>query len=814
MAAGESRRFRIGYTLAADTPSGPLQNTASISSTTTDPNTANDSSSVTVLVDAPPTASFTYTPATPRVGDNVRFDANGSNDDHGITGFAWAFGDGGTGTGLVTNHAYSIAGSYAATLTVTDAIGGTSSATRTVVVSNVGPNPPPSAGRALRGTVTRIVAFGPGGDPAGGRVPLAGAVVTVGSARQGGIQTTTDAQGRYVFTNLSCGSCDIEVAAPGSTTAILQTSVTIGANPGLTVRDLVVGTGRDQLYVTGVLLPAGDHPGDPQPPAPLTVGVRVYAGSLNNPNNIVADSARVFPGPGGFGAYQLLVGQIGRVPPQIRPGTQLQVVLVENGVNVTSTTPVTFRVPPVSAGFAPQVVTAADLVGPNPPPSAGRALRGTVTRIVAFGPGGDPAGGRVPLAGAVVTVGSARQGGIQTTTDAQGRYVFTNLSCGSCDIEVAAPGSTTAILQTSVTIGANPGLTVRDLVVGTGRDQLYVTGVLRPPATNPGDPQPPAPLTVGVRVYAGSLNNPNNIVADSARVFPGPGGFGAYQLLVGQIGRVPPQIGPGTQLQVVLVENGVNVTSTTPVTFRVPPVSAGFAPQVVTAADLVGPNPPPSAGRALRGTVTRIVAFGPGGDPAGGRVPLAGAVVTVGSARQGGIQTTTDAQGRYVFTNLSCGSCDIEVAAPGSTTAILQTSVTIGANPGLTVRDLVVGTGRDQLYVTGVLRPPATNPGDPQPPAPLTVGVRVYAGSLNNPNNIVADSARVFPGPGGFGAYQLLVGQIGRVPPQIGPGTQLQVVLVENGVNVTSTTPVTFRVPPVSAGFAPQVVTAADLVGR
>ena len=176
-------------------------NTASITTYSSDPNTANDSSSVTVLVDALPIASFTFSRRRPVVGDTVsvrwqrrRTTTHGSPASPGHSATA------GPGTGLVTTHAYTIAGTYAATLTVTDAIGGTSTATRTVVVSNVGPNPPPSAGRALRGTVTRIVAFGPGGDPAGGRVPLAGAVVTVGSARQGGIQTTTDAQGRYVFT--------------------------------------------------------------------------------------------------------------------------------------------------------------------------------------------------------------------------------------------------------------------------------------------------------------------------------------------------------------------------------------------------------------------------------------------------------------------------------------------------------------------------------------------------------------------------------------------------------------------------------------
>ena len=215
------------------------------------------------------------------------------------------------------------------------------------------------------------------------------------------------------------------------------------------------------------------------------------------------------------------------------------------------------------------------------------------------------------------------------------------------------------ILQTSVALGGNPSVTVSDLVVGSARDQLYVTGRILPPAVEPGDPQPPAPLTVGVRVYRGNPDNPRNLIVDSATVFPGPGGFGAYQLLLGRAGALLPG-----QYRVFLYENGDQVASAG---IQIPHPSGTFAPVVVTAADLVGLNPPPSAGRALRGTVTQVVAFGPGGDPADGRVPLAGAVVSVGDARQG-VQTTTDAQGRYVFTDLTlgCGTCELTVTLPGS----------------------------------------------------------------------------------------------------------------------------------------------------
>ena len=50
----------------------------------------------------------------------VIFDGSGSSDDFGIWKYDWNFGDGTTGSGATPTHLYSAAGSYTATLTVTD----------------------------------------------------------------------------------------------------------------------------------------------------------------------------------------------------------------------------------------------------------------------------------------------------------------------------------------------------------------------------------------------------------------------------------------------------------------------------------------------------------------------------------------------------------------------------------------------------------------------------------------------------------------------------------------------------------------------
>jgi len=70
----------------------------------------------------------------------VAFDASGSWDNVGIVAFKWDFGDGSNGTGATTSHAYSVAGVYTVTLTVTDLSGQV--ATDTIFVTVVNPPVP------------------------------------------------------------------------------------------------------------------------------------------------------------------------------------------------------------------------------------------------------------------------------------------------------------------------------------------------------------------------------------------------------------------------------------------------------------------------------------------------------------------------------------------------------------------------------------------------------------------------------------------------------------------------------------------------
>lgn len=85
----------------------------------------------------PPTASFTFLPADPFDGESVAFDASASSDPDGdIARYAWDFGDGGTGEGMIVNHTFAHPGEFVVILTVTDAAGAEARATRQVKVED------------------------------------------------------------------------------------------------------------------------------------------------------------------------------------------------------------------------------------------------------------------------------------------------------------------------------------------------------------------------------------------------------------------------------------------------------------------------------------------------------------------------------------------------------------------------------------------------------------------------------------------------------------------------------------------------------
>ena len=93
---------------------------------------------------APPLAAISSSSTAGEAPLAIQFDGSGSAAiDHPIVSYSWDFGDGSAAEGSQVSHSYIEPGTYQATLTVTDEIGLTAQATRTIVVSP--PPVPPSA---------------------------------------------------------------------------------------------------------------------------------------------------------------------------------------------------------------------------------------------------------------------------------------------------------------------------------------------------------------------------------------------------------------------------------------------------------------------------------------------------------------------------------------------------------------------------------------------------------------------------------------------------------------------------------------------
>ena len=89
-----------------------------------------------LIVDLPPSASFTAAPNPAAPGQAVAFGDSGSADPDGtIVSYSWDFGDGATATGPSATHSYASAGSYSARLTVGDDYGLSASSSQTIAVT-------------------------------------------------------------------------------------------------------------------------------------------------------------------------------------------------------------------------------------------------------------------------------------------------------------------------------------------------------------------------------------------------------------------------------------------------------------------------------------------------------------------------------------------------------------------------------------------------------------------------------------------------------------------------------------------------------
>ena len=88
-----------------------------------------------------PTASFVFSPSSPGIGEDIVFNGAGSSvaPPRTIVKYAWDFGTGSKGSGMVVKETYDTAGTYNVSLTVTDDAGNTATTTQAVTVGTSSP---------------------------------------------------------------------------------------------------------------------------------------------------------------------------------------------------------------------------------------------------------------------------------------------------------------------------------------------------------------------------------------------------------------------------------------------------------------------------------------------------------------------------------------------------------------------------------------------------------------------------------------------------------------------------------------------------
>ena len=120
----------------SETPVGP--GVVTITETTT---TTSTTTTTTSTIPVPTVASFTFSPVTPEVLQEVYFDASGSTPGTGrtIIRHEWDFGDGVTKNGIRATHNFKVSGIYLVTLTVTDDADRKATSSQPITVRPVGP---------------------------------------------------------------------------------------------------------------------------------------------------------------------------------------------------------------------------------------------------------------------------------------------------------------------------------------------------------------------------------------------------------------------------------------------------------------------------------------------------------------------------------------------------------------------------------------------------------------------------------------------------------------------------------------------------
>jgi PKD repeat protein len=216
--------------------------------TVTDDKGATDADTATVTVANRPPVANAGPDRSATQGTNVAFNGSASSDPDGtIVSYAWAFGDGGTATGVAPSHAYATPGTYSAQLTVTDNRNATATDSAVVTVT---PADPTLWGRRLgasTGDTVEAVAA-----DASGNVVAVGAFR--GSVDFGGTSVTSAGGADWFVAKYAPTGTLLWVKRMGGTTDDAAMHLAIAANGDVVVTGRFSGTasfGGSPLVASG-----------------------------------------------------------------------------------------------------------------------------------------------------------------------------------------------------------------------------------------------------------------------------------------------------------------------------------------------------------------------------------------------------------------------------------------------------------------------------------------------------------------------------------------------------------------------------------
>ena len=218
-------------TATGENPTEPLaRGTYTVTLTVTNDALQSGSATQTVTVDDPPTASVTPSATVTTPGATVTFGTSSASPDAStggsITGYSWNFGDGTTSDVADPSHTYASPGTYDVSLTVTDNLGMTHTASTTITVDAV----PAAAFTASSDPVTAGSAVG---FNAGGSSDSVG-TITGYSWNFGDGATATGADPSHTYTSPGTYAVSLTVTNDAGQSATRTGSITVSSPPSPT----------------------------------------------------------------------------------------------------------------------------------------------------------------------------------------------------------------------------------------------------------------------------------------------------------------------------------------------------------------------------------------------------------------------------------------------------------------------------------------------------------------------------------------------------------------------------------------------------